>query len=436
MTKLPLSAILVAALLSGAAAPAPTQAQTQPPIVFVHGNGDDATRWLPVIWLFESNGYPANRLFAIRLTDPAARREDNRPEAFRSSTTDQASELAAFVTRVLLETKARKVALVGSSRGGLTIRNYLKNAGGSAVVSHAVLCGTPNHGVVAMDTNLDVEFNGRGHFMRQLNEGSELVAGVRFLTLRSDKLDKFAQPNVGYDGPELKGAENVILPNLDHREVAFSRLAFAQTYRFLTGEAPKVRQPIPEAAPAIGGIVTAVAGLAPTNRPLAGVHFRVFALKTGSADRDGAALLDVTTAETGAWGPLPVRPDREYEFVLEKDGRRVSYFMAGLLRSTTLLNFRFLPATAMRALGGQDVTGPGLLIHRPQGYLAKGRDALTVDGVAVESLLPGIPSRDSVSIQVPEARKAGVRVELRGEVVHARPGEGENDLHVVELIWD
>ncbi len=48
-------------------------AQEYPPIVFVHGNGDDASKWVPIVWLFESNGYPADRLFAIRFVDPTGR---------------------------------------------------------------------------------------------------------------------------------------------------------------------------------------------------------------------------------------------------------------------------------------------------------------------------------------------------------------------------
>lgn len=412
------------------------EAQTNPPIVFVHGNGDDATKWLSVIWLFESNGYPADRLFSIRFTDPSARRENTKAEAFRSSTTDQASELGGFVARVLLQTKASKVVLVGSSRGGMTIRNYLKNAGGAAVVSHAILCGAPNHGVIAMDTMLDGEFNGKGHFLRQLNEGSEVVAGVKFLTLRSDKLDKYAQLNVGYDSPALKGAENVVLPSLDHREVAFHPLAFAETYRFVSGQTPRTLTPVAQAAPVFSGLITGFAGIVPTNRPLAGVHLRVFALKPGAADRDGNAVLEATTGETGEWGPLSLRADRNYEFVLEKDGRKVSYFKSGLLRSTTLLNLRFWPEAAMQMLGGQALTGPRLLIHRPQGYLSKYRDPLMVDGVAVEALIPGVPTRDGVGVAIALDKRSGVRVELRGEVVHARPAEDSNELNIVDLIWE
>ncbi len=408
----------------------------QTPVVFVHGNGDDATKWLPVIWLFESNGYPADRLFAIRFTDPSARRENSKPEAFRSSTTDAASELSAFVTRVLLETKASKVALVGSSRGGMTIRNYLKNAGGASVVSHAILCGTPNHGVLASDDYLDMEFNGKGSYLRQLNEGSEVVPGVRFLTIRSDKADKYAQPNVGYDAPALQGAENVVLPGLDHREVAFHPLAFAETYRFLTGQAPKTVKPAPEAAPSFSGLVTGFAGGAATNRPLAQVRFRIFALKPASAERAGDPLLDRVTDVNGVWGPAQLSPERSYEFVLEKEGHSVSYFMSGLLRSTSLLNFRFWPAGAMELLGGAKIEGPRLLIHRPQGYFSKGRDALLVDGAPVEQLLPGIPTRDAVIIPVLPEKRSGVRVTLRDEVIHARPSESASAVHIAELLWD
>lgn len=317
----------------------------------------------------------------------------------------------------------------------MTIRNYIKNAGGAAVVSHAILCGTPNHGVFSTDTNLDGEFNARGYFLRQLNEGSELVAGVKFMTIRSDKFDKFAQPNVGYDGPELKGADNVVLTNLDHREVAFHPLAFAEMYRFLTGHPLETRKPAAVSLPVISGILTSVEGLAPTNRPLPGVRFRVFALKPGSAVRDGDDLLDITTSESGAWGPLPVKTDTGYEFVLAKDGRSVAYFMSGIVRSTALLNFRFLPVPATQALSGQTPSGPRLLIHRPQGYLSKDRDPVLVDGAAVDTLSPGVPTRDSVSVSI-AAGRASVRVELRAEAVHARPAESENELNIVEFIWD
>ena len=228
-------------------------ADRDPPIVFVHGNGDTAGLWITTIWRFESNGYERSRLFAIDLKYPLARNVDDKPQEGRSSARDVMQQLAAYVDEVLKKTGARKVALVGNSRGANTIRNYVKNGGGAAKVSHVVLGGGVNHGVVALDNFLvGSEFNGLSPFMQQLNGGAdEVVAGVKFMTIRSDKNDKYAQPdgaflgmpgkatNVGYDGPALKGANNVVIAGLDHRETAFSAQAFVPMFTFITGRAPK-----------------------------------------------------------------------------------------------------------------------------------------------------------------------------------------------------
>ena len=73
------------------------------------------------------------------------------------------------------------------------------------------------------------EFSGLSPFLQQLNapknaSGDEVTPGVKWLTIRSDNNDKYAQPdglwigakgtptNIGFDGPALKGATNVVLP--------------------------------------------------------------------------------------------------------------------------------------------------------------------------------------------------------------------------------
>ncbi len=426
------------------ALPRPLAATETPEIIFVHGNGDDAAKWIPVIWLFESNGYPADKLHAIRMTNPSARGDDTKPQAYRSSTVDQVAELSAFVSRVLLTKGARRVVLVGSSRGGLTIRNYLKNAGGAAVTSHAILCGTPNHGVYALPMNLGNEFNGKGPFIEQLNTDSEVVDGVRFLTLRSDRLDKYAQPDgraagmpiertgVEFDGPALEGAENLVLPGLDHREVAFHPQAFAAMYRFLTGKEPTVLAPIAEATPLISGLVTGFAGGAATNLPMAGVRLRIFPLRPGSAAREAEPAYDAVTDETGSWGPLRADPKRHYEFLLEAEGRTVSIFKSPLLRTTALLNLRFYPAPR-----NLPADRPALLVQRPQGYFAKERDPLTINGREAEGLAPGVPTADFVPVALPEAPPEGLRVELRGEVIYARPSRlSEGHFATAELFYE
>src|SRR5207342_463399 len=105
--------------------------QGLPPVVFVHGNGDSSALWINNIWRFEANGYRRNQLFAIDFSYPNARRDDSKPEPFRSSTEEAMKELAAYVAQVLKATRRRRVALVASSRGGNAVRNYLKNGGGA-----------------------------------------------------------------------------------------------------------------------------------------------------------------------------------------------------------------------------------------------------------------------------------------------------------------
>ena len=166
--------------------------------------------------------------------------------------------LKSQVELVLQSTGARKVVLIGNSRGGNAIRNYIQNGGGDAHVSHAILGGTPNHGVWAIPGYREGnEFSGTGPFLRALNApknaaGDEVTGPVQWLTLRSDKNDKYAQADgvwiglpgtptqVNADGPALKGAVNTVLPGVDHRETSFSPERRATARRWLKPRKPCV----------------------------------------------------------------------------------------------------------------------------------------------------------------------------------------------------
>ena len=183
-----------------AACAAPVGRDDTPPIVFVHGNGETAALWVATIWRFESNGWPRDRLHAIDMPYPLARDDDAKEQPGRSSTAEHMATLAAEVKKVLAATGAKKVVLVGNSRGGYAIRNFIANGGGAALVSHAVLGGVPNHGVYAdAARRAGNEFNGAGPFLTALNRGSgdgnEITPGVAWLTIRSDRNDKYAQPD-------------------------------------------------------------------------------------------------------------------------------------------------------------------------------------------------------------------------------------------------
>src|SRR3954469_23463601 len=285
-----------------------------PPILFVHGNGDHAALWMTTLWRMESNGISRDRMFAINFTDPLARTDDTKAEPNKSSTEEQRRELGDAIKELKRRTGASRVALVGNSRGGNSIRSYIKN-GGAADVSHAVLCGVPNHGVYDWEDGLGGEFNGRGPFLRGLNEGeTEVTPGTAFLTLRSDGMDKYAQEDgrfvgkpgtptgITTAGPALKGATNLVLGAVDHRETAFSPRAFREIYKFIAGREPDRIAIVPEAEIRLSGLVTGTPGGIQTNRPVSAASVETYRVSPESGERLGSAIHASQTGADGYWG--------------------------------------------------------------------------------------------------------------------------------------
>ena len=237
------------------------------------------------------------------------------------------------------KTGAPKVAIVALSRGGYSTRRYV--AANPASVVAAALGGTPNHGVWATDWLLGSEYNGRGPFLQKLNTGeSEVTPGVPFLTLRSDGFDLYAQPNgrfigrpdmatnVTAEGPALKGATNILLGEVDHRETATSPQAFAEIYRFLVGGAPQRIAIAREAEVVLNGRVTGVVDGTPTNRPVEGARVEVYRVSADTGERQGGAALTKTTGADGLWGPLTVDAGRRSNSSSRRPARPSPTFIA------------------------------------------------------------------------------------------------------------
>lgn len=372
------------------------------PVIFVHGNGDTAGLWITTAWRFESNGFPHDRLFALDLRYPLAGAVFDRPQPGRSTAAAEMTQLADEVTRVKSLTGAAKVVLVAQSRGGNTARNYLKNGGGAPHVSLAVLCGAVNHGVIVSDEHLvGSEFNGASAFMRDLNSTpGEIVEGVRFVTIRSDANDKYAQPDakylgwpgtptgVGFAGPALAGAENVVMPGIDHRETGYGIAAFPPLFRAVTGLAPTSRAITAEAAPVLNGKVSGFEGDAPTNIGIDGARVTVYRVNPVSAARQGEAMHDRTTGPDGIWGPFTADPASCHEFVLAAPGYPVTHIYRGKLpRSSDLLHLRPKPFTKDDAAAEAVLT-----MTRPRGYFGAGRDEVSLNGQPVSDVPPGVPT--------------------------------------------
>ena len=438
-------AATAAVVAAGCAAP-PTVSEA-PPIVFVHGNGDSASIWQTTIWRFESNGWPRERLHAIDVPYPLARDDDTKPQAGRSSSAEHMAWLKAEVDKVLARTGAHQVVLVANSRGGYAVRNYIAHGGGDKTVSHAILGGVPNHGVWAVHIDGfsdNSEFAGHGPFLKALNaprnaQGDEVTGPVKWLTIRSDRNDKYAQPDglwlgkrgvdtgVTYAGPELKGATNVVIPRVDHRETAFSPAAFEATYRFITGRAPATLEVRPEAQVRLSGKISG----AGTNVGLAGARLEVYAIDAATGERRGNAVYAKTIAEDGLWGPFEARPDARYEFAVTAPGYATTHFYRSPFpRSSTVVNMR--PERIPEA----DKHAPALAImNRPRGYLDPSRDKMAFDG---QSPPPGAVLGAGVAFSrvKPTGLPRAIVAEFNGERVVGRTWPlAENHVSVLELTY-
>jgi triacylglycerol lipase len=394
-----------------------------PPILFVHGNGDSSALWITTLWRFESNGYARQQLFTIDYPNPTARDDDTIPQPSRSSTEEQRTQLAAKVDEVLTKTGAPKLILIGNSRGANSIRNFVKH-GGAPKVSHVLLGGGVNHGVYSAPGSQS-EFNGASRFMQDLNAGSEVVPGVAFLTIRSDKFDKYAQPTlasggpsgVSYDAPELKGATNVVLEGIDHRETAFSPRAFAEMFRFITGRTanPEIA---PETSVHLSGLITGYENKVPTNLPVAGVAVSIYEVDPTTGARLGAPVHQMTTGTDGAWGTLTGKPTASYEFVVQQPGGPVRHiFRSPFPRSSSVVS--------MRLADDAPLANQGLVIFtRPRGYVATGRDTHLLDGTPVPGVKAGVPTDSSFKVPIPGPERA-VPAALNGETMTVRTIPGE-----------
>jgi hypothetical protein len=448
--------VACAATLSAAAAFAQAP-QPLPPIVFVPGNGELASLWQTTIWRFESNGWPRDRLHAIEMPYPLARDDDTKEQPGRTSTADHMAFLKAEVEKVLARTGAKQVVLMGNSRGGNAIRDYIVNGGGDKTVSHAILGGGINHGIwtVHIDGLPDgSEFAGHGPFLTALNKaknaaGDEVTGPVKWLTIRSDKNDKYAQPDglwvgkrgvetgVTFAGPELKGATNVVIPRIDHRETSFSPQAFAAAYQFITGRAPTTTDVAPEDKVVLSGRITGL-GLSSTdpatgnfanNLPVPGAKLEVFAIDPVLGERKGAAVYTKEIGADGAWGPMNAQPDARHEFAVTAPGYATLHlYRSPFPRSSSVVNIR------LRRIADVDKNAPSIVVlHRPRGYLDPGRDKMAIDGISPP---PGAvlgAGVDSSTIK-PTGLPRAIVGEFNGERVVGRSWPAsENQLSVLEI---
>jgi hypothetical protein len=151
------------------------------PVVLVHGTLLDQTSdWVLMSLVLKRAGYCVFSLdYGNRATGPIEQ---------------SAVELAAFVSRVLGATGARRVAIVGHSQGGMMPRYYLKFMGGTAHVAQLIGLAPSNHGTTLPlagpvgqygDCPACSEQVAGSPFLRKLNAGDQTPGPVTYTVIET-----------------------------------------------------------------------------------------------------------------------------------------------------------------------------------------------------------------------------------------------------------
>lgn len=193
------------------------------PVVLVHGTfGDMSVSWNLISPALADDGYCVFALdYGGRGVGPIE---------------DSAAELKIFVDRVLAETGARKVAIVGHSQGGMMPRYYMKFLGGKKKVAELIGLVPSNHGTespfapFAPGCIACQQQVAGSDFMRNLNAGDETPGAKVSFTQITTRYDQVVIP---FSSAFLQGPKttNIVLQdkcpgnNAEHVGFIYDRVA-------------------------------------------------------------------------------------------------------------------------------------------------------------------------------------------------------------------
>lgn len=260
------------------------------PIIFVHGMAGSAQQFESQAMRFASNGWPVDHLFAFEWTAAILSPE---------TTAQRTARLDAFVDSVLAQTGADKVYLMGHSAGTSVSFGYLADPAHAAKVAKYV--------------NIDGM------------TAAALPGGVPTLAIWAEVA------GTGAINPprEIVGATNVLLPGQFHVQSATSAEAFAEMYKFFTGNEPATTDIIPEPPGQVRLAGRAV--FFPANQGVGDATLEIWEVDGATGARIGnkpkaTYTLSGTGYYDGTWGPFKANGQKHYEFVLLREGFRPHHF--------------------------------------------------------------------------------------------------------------
>ncbi|HEX6682732.1 MAG TPA: alpha/beta fold hydrolase [Candidatus Limnocylindrales bacterium] len=325
--------ILAVPAASGASA-APAHADAaQRPVVFVHGSAGSALQFQTQAKRLASNGYPASRIEA-----------HDYDSTFATESIEQIyARLDARIARLLAETGADKVDLLGHSLGTFMAQGYLATPGRAATVAHYV--------------NLD----GR--------TATEPPGGVPTLAVWGE----------GSTARTIVGATNVYFSDQAHTQVVTSPETFVEIYKFFRGKAPATTRVLPQPPGHLS--LSGRAVLFPTNVGVAGARLEVYRLNPFTGARR-ALVHSETLAADGSFGPLRALGFARYEFAVVREGAATHhfYFQPSVRTDNLIRLLTGVPGQGLDALTEKSDHHTNLVISRNKEWWGDQGDVLYVNG--------------------------------------------------------
>lgn len=254
----------------------------QTPIVFAHGLLASGDTYEKQIQRFVANGICKERMFTFDWNSLGAQNNTQR--------------LYLFIEDIIERTNAESVYLVGHSAGstmGFELTTFQLQS--KYVEKYVHLAGNPK--------NRPAGPNGEIPTLNIYSDGDNAVPGG-----------------------DIPGAINLNLVDKDHYEVATSLETFVAMYDFFYGTMPNLDYFDDSPMMEISGKVLSFG----ENLPAVGAHLEIYELDSETGFRiSDAPQFDLRAGNNGFWGPIDVKRDTHYEFLVYTNGlgdRPVHYY--------------------------------------------------------------------------------------------------------------
>ncbi len=313
------------------------------PIIFVHGGSGSGAQFATQAMRFASNGYDPDILTVVEYNSAGLSPANSADAAFVYSQID------ARIAELQAATGKTQVDLMGHSLGTSFSHGYLADPARAAKIAHYV--------------NID----GR--------TASAPPGGVPTLALWAGAVNRPTPP-------QIVGATNVTIPNQEHVEVATSKEAFREMFRFLTGEEP--------ASPTIvktGGLIELSGRVVifPDNVGANGATLEIFRVQPRTGKRlQRKPRASILLGPDGAFTFMG-RQKAQYEFVATLPGQLpLHYFYEQFPRSDQLIRVNAAPALEPFFSKSAQHTGMSIIRYKEYwGDRGVENDVLSVDGLNV-----------------------------------------------------